>query len=75
MITLIRLANKIHNTHDFKQVIWSNYLEHSNGISMKEYAINEKAILSLGNYGVEEFHQKVGQYFKFLDRLIEDSKK
>lgn len=70
MITPIRLANKIHNTHDFKQVIWSNYIEHSNGISMKEYAI-----LSLGNYGVEEFHQKVGQYFKFLDRLIGETKK
>nr|WP_299486135.1 hypothetical protein [uncultured Allomuricauda sp.] len=70
MITPLRLASKIYHAHDFKEVIWSNYLEYSNGITMKEYAINEKAILLLGNYGVEEFHQSVNQYFKFLNRLI-----
>ncbi|WP_420401362.1 hypothetical protein [Flagellimonas sp.] len=70
MIYPFKLANQIQNSNDFKQVIWSNYLEHSNGITMKEYAAKEMEILSFGIYGVEEYHLKVKEYIIFLERII-----
>ena len=72
MISSIDLAQQINNSNDFKKVIWSNYLKYSNGLSMKEYAEGEKKLLSMGTYGVEDFHSKVIGYFEFLDRLVED---
>ncbi|MCL6272541.1 hypothetical protein M3P19_00890 [Muricauda sp. 2012CJ35-5] len=61
---------KIQETDDFKQVIWKNYLEHSNGMTMREYATKEKKMLLMGNYGVEEYHIPVKAYIDFLDELI-----
>ena len=72
MISSFDLAQQIHSSDDFKKVIWSNYLKYSNGLSMKEYAEEEKKLLSMGTYGVEEFHSKVNEYFDFLDLLMEE---
>lgn len=69
MILPIRLAQQVNCSDDFKKVIWTNYLKYSNGVSMREYAKKEKKLLSMGTYGVEEFHGKVTDYIIFLNHF------
>lgn len=70
MIEPYKLAQEILTSNDFKKVLFANYIEHSEGRTMKEYVIEEKNLLCLGSYGVEDFHLKVNEYIKFLEWFL-----
>ncbi|USD26858.1 hypothetical protein [Flagellimonas marinaquae] len=46
-------------------------MEHSNGITMQQYAEAEKKLLSIGTYGVEEYYNSVKSYIEFLEEIID----
>ncbi|MCL6264929.1 hypothetical protein [Flagellimonas myxillae] len=65
-----KLTKEIHESKDYKALLLSNYIQFSNGITMIDYARNEKRILSLGNYGVEEYFKSVNGYISMLDMIV-----
>ncbi|MGN7513675.1 MAG: hypothetical protein ACTHOM_04820 [Allomuricauda sp.] len=71
MIQPIKLASQIEQSKDFKQLLLANYIEHSNGVTMQQYAESEKKLLLLGTYGVEDFQISVSSYIDFLDDIID----
>ncbi|MGB2528203.1 hypothetical protein [Flagellimonas sp. SN16] len=66
----MKLAIRISKSKRFQEVLFANYMDFSNGITLNEYAENERKILAMGFYGVEDFHIKVNEYLKFLDEII-----
>lgn len=70
MVQPLKLAAQIQQSKDFKNLLLSNYIKYSNGISMKQYAEEEKKLLSFGTYGVEDFYKSVKSYIDFLDDII-----
>ncbi|MBO0331124.1 hypothetical protein [[Muricauda] lutisoli] len=71
MIQPFKLADQIQKSEDFKILLLANYMEHSNGVSMQQYAKSEKQLLSLGTYGVEDFQNSVSSYIDFLGGIID----
>lgn len=71
MIQPFKLAAQAQKTEDFKKLLLANYMEHSNGVTMQQYAKSEKQLLSLGTYGVEDFQHTVSSYIDFLDDIID----
>lgn len=70
MIQPFKLAAQVQQSNDFKKLLLANYMEHSNGITMQQYAEVEKKLLSIGTYGVEDFHNSVKSYVVFLEGII-----
>ncbi len=66
-----KLVHQIQASSDFNQLLLSNYMEHSNGVSMKAYAQKEMDILCKATYGVEDFHIKLDAYVDYLREIIE----
>ena len=71
MIFPFKLAAQILKSDDFKQLLWANYMEYSNGITMQQYTEVEKKLLSIGTYGVEDFYHSVKSYIEFLEGIID----
>ncbi|MFC4219400.1 hypothetical protein [Flagellimonas marina] len=71
MIEPYKLVQQIQESEDFKEVILANYIEHSDGKTMPEYADEERKLLSMGTYGVEDYYKKVNEYIKFLEWFTE----
>ncbi|NAY92111.1 hypothetical protein GTQ34_09280 [Muricauda sp. JGD-17] len=70
MVQPYKLATRIQKAKTFQAALFGNYIEFSNGTYMNEYVENERKILAMGYYGVEEYHSKVNEYLKFLDEVI-----
>ncbi|WP_306014342.1 MULTISPECIES: hypothetical protein [Flavobacteriaceae] len=64
-------AHRIQASDDFNALLLQHYILFSDGATLVDYAIREKAHLCSGTYGVEDFHGKVSAYIAFLDRLIQ----
>ena len=71
IMTPYKLAHQIQDSHDFNRLLLSNYMAHSNGVSMKAYAQKEMDILCKATYGVEDFHIKLDAYVDYLREIIE----
>ncbi|MBW8241845.1 MAG: hypothetical protein ACE37L_09710 [Allomuricauda sp.] len=64
-------AHRIQASDDFNALLLQHYILFSDGATMVDYAIREKAHLFSGTYGFEDYHGKVSAYIAFLDRLIQ----
>ncbi|MBO6588554.1 MAG: hypothetical protein JJ885_09685 [Muricauda sp.] len=65
-----KFAHRIQASDDFNALLLQHYILFSDGATMVDYAIREKALLCSGTYGVEDHHAKVSAYIAFLDGLI-----
>lgn len=70
MIQPYKIAQRINQSKSFQNTLFANYIDYSNGLTLNEYAEQERKLLAMGNYGVEDFHEKVNEYLKFLDMII-----
>lgn len=70
MLQPYKIAQRIKDSRRFQETLFANYIEFGNGLTLNEYAEQERKILAMGNYGVEEYHSKVNDYLKFLDEII-----